>query len=72
MAATREHLEARIRQQLGRIAQQPRQAAHPLTSTALLNSVTESILAEVDEYASAELGLITPAERRHILLEATS
>jgi len=26
----------------------------------------------VDEYTSAEIGLLTPAERRHILFEGTS
>ena len=37
-----------------------------------MNDATDAILREVDEYTSAEIGLLTPAERRHILFEGTS
>ena len=70
MAATRERLEAVIRAQLTRVTANALTAGVP--STGIMNRAVEEILREVDEYTSAELGLITPAERRHILFEATS
>ena len=70
MAATRERLEAVIRYQLTRIAAAWQDA--PGQRTEIMNRATETILREVDDYTMAEVGLLTPAERRHILYEATS
>ena len=70
MAATRERLEAVIRAQLTRVTANALTAGVP--STGIMNRAVEEILREVDEYTSAELGLLTPAERRHILFEGTS
>jgi hypothetical protein len=70
MAATRERLEAVIRAQLTRVTANALTAGVP--STGIMNRAVEEILREVDEYTSAEIGLLTPAERRHILFEATS
>ena len=69
MAATRERLEAVIREQLSRVI-----AADPVPAswTDVMNRATETILAEADKYTSAEVGLLTPAERRAVLFEATS
>jgi len=66
MAATRERLEAVIRAQITRCIR------FALDGTEAMNDATDAILREVDEYTSAELGLLTPAERRHILFEAGS
>ena len=41
-------------------------------ATEMMNRITENILDAADEYTYAELGLLTPAERRHILFEGTS
>jgi hypothetical protein len=70
MAATRERLEAVIRTQLTRVTTNALTAGVP--STGIMNRAAEEILAEVDEYTHAELGLLTPAERRHVLFEGTS
>ena len=70
MAATRERLEAVIRAQLTRVTANALTAGVP--STGIMNRAVEEILREVDEYTSAEIGLLTPAERRHILFEGTS
>ena len=70
MAATRERLEAVIRAQITRCASNALTAGVP--STGIMNRATEEILREVDEYTTAEVGLLTPAERRHILFEGTS
>jgi len=70
MAATRERLEAVIRAQITRCVSNAITAGVP--STGIMNRATEEILREVDEYTTAEVGLLTPAERRHILFEATS
>ena len=70
MAATRERLEAVIRAQLTRVTANALTAGVP--STGIMNRAVEEILREVDEYTSAEIGLLTPAERRHILFEAGS
>ena len=73
MAATRERLEAVIRAQLTAAWQLGAGVDHGrLGHTGLMNRATEEILREVDEYTMAEVGLLTPAERRHILFEATS
>jgi hypothetical protein len=69
MAATRERLEAVIRAQLT-IAMGDA-TPHGDWTTAM-NHATAQILREVDEYTHAELGLLTPAERRHVLFEGTS
>ena len=71
MAATRERLEAVIRVELTHLVGKTLGSGY-LPPTAAMNHSTETILREVDEYTSAELGLLTPAERRHILFEATS
>ena len=70
MAATRERLEAVIRQQITRCVANAITSGVP--STGIMNRATEEILHEVDEYTTAEVGLLTPAERRHVLLEGTS
>jgi hypothetical protein len=70
MAATRERLEAVIRRELSTAIRGA--LTHPGPSTGFMNRATEAILREVDEYTFAELGLVTPAERRHILFEGTS
>jgi chorismate mutase len=70
MAATRERLEAVIRRQLT-VAIAGATTADVGTTEAM-NRATQRILREVDEYTHAELGLLTPAERRHILFEGTS
>jgi hypothetical protein len=70
MAATRERLEAEIRAQLTLLS-----SGHMLfgtPATEMMNRITENILDAADEYTYAELGLLTPAERRHILFEGTS
>jgi len=70
MAATRERLEAVIRAQLTLLS-----SGHMLfgnEATQMMNQITENILHEVDEYTLAEVGLLTPAERRHLLFVATS
>ena len=69
MAATRERLEAVIRAQITRCVCL---ALDGYVPTEAMNDATDAILREVDEYTSAEIGLLTPAERRHILFEATS
>jgi len=70
MAATRERLEAVIRQQLARSVAEAMVPACDCTRSQ--NRAVETILHEVDEYTTAEVGLLTPAERRHVLLEGTS
>jgi hypothetical protein len=70
MAATRERLEAVIRTQLTRVTGNALTAGVP--STGIMNRATEAILREVDEYVYAEIGTLTPAERRRILLDGTS
>jgi hypothetical protein len=67
MAATREGLEALINIYFTRVA--PCQCADHRQALA---EAVQAILREVDEYTSAEIGLLTPAERRHILFEGTS
>jgi hypothetical protein len=70
MAATRERLEAVIREQLTRAVANALTSGVP--STGMMNRATETILAEVDEYAGAEVGLLTPAERRRVIEAAGS
>jgi len=69
MAATRERLEAVIRAQLTRAIGEATGHTGP---TEAMNRATRVILHEVDEYTTAEVGLLTPAERRHVLLGGTS
>jgi len=71
MAATRERLEAVIRTELTHLIGKTLGSGY-LPTTAAMNAATETILAEVDKYTSAEVGLLTPAERRAVLFEATS
>jgi hypothetical protein len=70
MAATREALEAVIREQLSHVAISAVAAGVPLTSA--MNQAAETILSATDEYVTAEVGLLTPAERRQILSRETS
>ena len=72
MSATRDRLEAVIRVQLSWVAGVTREGAPMERITAVMNQVTETLLREVDEYTTAEVGLLTPAERRAVLYEATS
>jgi hypothetical protein len=69
MAATRERLEAVIREQLTRCAANALQSGVP--STGMFNRAVETILGAVDEYVTAEVGLLTPAERRRVIEEAS-
>jgi hypothetical protein len=63
----RDQLEATVRRQLTRIAATFMQVG---IVTAILNEATDTILAAADTYASAEVGLLTPAERRAVLSAA--
>jgi len=71
MPATRDCVEAVIRQQLTRIVRVTRLLGGT-PATATLNEAVDVILAAVDDHTMAEVGLLTPAERRHVLYEATS
>ncbi len=70
MAATREQLEAVVREQLTRCVANALTSA--VVSTGMMNRAVETILAEVDEYADAEVGLLTPAERRRVIEQAAT
>jgi hypothetical protein len=68
MAATRDGLEAVIREQLTRCIANALTSGVP--STGIMNRATETILGAADEYATAEVGLLTPAERRRVIEDA--
>jgi hypothetical protein len=69
VSATRERLEAVIRAELTLVMAS---ACTGMPYTAVMNRATETILREVDEYTDAEVGLLTPAERRRVIEEAAS
>ncbi len=71
MAATREALEAAVRAQLTRVVAMTLQV-DDVPPAGTLNRAAETILAAVDEYADAEVGLLTPAERRRVIEQAAT
>lgn len=66
MTATREGLEAVVREQLTRVIARTLNEID-VPSVGFLNQTVETILNAADEYTSAEVGLLTPAERRRVL-----